>query len=69
MNRLARTTVEFQTTVFRHIDELMETVIAGSFADRSFDTGPEPLLDPLKVNDERISTPTRAPARASPQSQ
>jgi hypothetical protein len=57
MNRIARTSIAFQTTVFGHIDHELEIAIENSLTDRTFDSGPEHIDEPLEiVSDEVIHT-------------
>lgn len=67
MKRIARTPINFQTRVFTHVDRELEIAIENSLVDRSYDSGPEPIEQQLKIESEEVihkDTSTGAEVRA-----
>ncbi|MCC2112312.1 MAG: strawberry notch family protein [Hyphomicrobiales bacterium] len=54
MKRIARTPIPFQTRVFGHVDRELEIAIENSLVDRTYDAGPEPIEQQLKIESEEV---------------
>jgi len=54
MKRIARTPIPFQTRVFAHVDRELEIAIENSLVDRTYDAGPEPIEQQLRIESEEV---------------